>query len=284
MSTTLRRSTIEISDGSIHLIESGRADAEPILFLHGWPEDSSAWTGVMEQAGETHHCIAVDLPGIGGSSLAVPRGDKAYLATLVHELITRMGLRDVTLVGHDAGGMVAFAYLKQYQDLRRAVIMNTAIPGISPWEAVLTNPYVWHFAFHAIPALPETLVSHDIRAYFDYFYEAITPNPERITGEARRRYVNSYADPAALTQGFELYRTLPQDAADNTHTTEPIDTPTLYLRGAHEGGTLADYEHGLRTAGLTCLSTSVTRDSGHFSPEEQPELVWQAIAEHLATT
>jgi pimeloyl-ACP methyl ester carboxylesterase len=39
-------------------------------------------------------------------------------------------LQNVTLVGHDVGGMVVYAYLHTYPDeLRRAVIMNVAVPG-----------------------------------------------------------------------------------------------------------------------------------------------------------
>jgi hypothetical protein len=37
---------------------------------------------------------------------------------------------------------------------------------------VLANPYIWHFAFHAIPGLPERLVQGNQRAYFDYFFDA----------------------------------------------------------------------------------------------------------------
>ena len=37
--------------------------------------------------------------------------------------------------------------------------MNTVVPGLGPWEDLLANPRVWHFALHQIPGLPETLVS-----------------------------------------------------------------------------------------------------------------------------
>jgi pimeloyl-ACP methyl ester carboxylesterase len=42
-----------------------------------------------------------------------------------------MGLVDVTLVGHDVGGMVTFAYLHRHRDLARAVIANPVVPGIA---------------------------------------------------------------------------------------------------------------------------------------------------------
>jgi pimeloyl-ACP methyl ester carboxylesterase len=282
MSTTLHHTQVPISDGTIHVVESGPVSADPIIFLHGWPEDWSAWTRIMELAGDEYRCIALDLPGVGDSRLVSPRGDKFYLAGLIHELMTALDLKNVTLVGHDAGGMVAFAYLKRFLNLRSAVIMDTVIPGIPPWESVLANPYIWHFAFHAIPALPEKLVQNNVRAYFDYFYDAISANPEAIPGPARNRYAASYTDPAALTQGFEFYRAFRTDASDNNRSTAEIFTPTLYLRGGSEGGNLADYATGLRNAGLTNLNTGTIDGAGHFAPEEAPKQIWKAITSHLA--
>ena len=78
--TEWRHYDVPVSDGAIHVAESGPADAEAIVFLHGWPEDWSAWTGVIELARGEYRCLAIDLPGIGQSSLQKPRGDSAYLA------------------------------------------------------------------------------------------------------------------------------------------------------------------------------------------------------------
>lgn len=284
MSTTFRHLQVPVSGGSIHAVASGPSDASPIVFLHGWPQDSSAWAEVMHAAGDEHHCIALDLPGIGGSSLSVPRGDKAYLAGLIHELIVALDLRDVTLVGHDAGGMIVYSYLRLFDDLRAAAILDTVIPGVPPWESVLANPYIWHFAFHSIPDLPEALVHGRQRPYFDYFYDAISANPSAITDEARERYAASYSEQSALTQGFELYRSLRADAEQNARSTGTISTPVLYLRGDREGGNIHDYADGFRGVGLDTLTTRIVEGSGHFAPEESPAEVWAAISSQLLRT
>ena len=66
------------------------------------------------------------------------------------------------------------------------------IPGIDPWEQVLRNPYLWHFAFHSIPELPELLVQGH-----------------------QSEYAKAYATDSALPAGLNWYRTFPQDAATN---------------------------------------------------------------------
>jgi len=213
--------------------------------------------------------------------VAKPRGNKFWLAPTVHELLRERDLHDVTLVGHDIGGMVAFAYLKQFSDLGHAVIMDTVLPGLAPWERVLANPNIWHFAFHNVPELPEQLVSGKVKVYFDYFYEAIAVRKDAITEEARGRYVASYSDITALTQGFQFYRTFRQDALDNTRVQKPILTPTLYLRGSAESGDIEDYREGLAAGGVRNLTTKLIEGAGHFAPEETPARVWAAISAHM---
>jgi pimeloyl-ACP methyl ester carboxylesterase len=43
---------------------------------------------------------------------------------VVHELGGSLVLTGLTLVGHDIGGMVTYAYLREYSDLSRAVILD----------------------------------------------------------------------------------------------------------------------------------------------------------------
>jgi hypothetical protein len=48
-----------------------------------------------------------------------------------------------------------------------------------------------HFAFNAVPKLPELLVQGRVAAYFDFFLVTITTNPAVITPEARRIYAEA---------------------------------------------------------------------------------------------
>ncbi|WP_316528586.1 alpha/beta fold hydrolase [Kitasatospora brasiliensis] len=103
-----------IGDLALHVVESGPAEGRPFLFPHGRPESWRTWLGVMTAAGGEARTIAVDLPGIGGSSGAVEGGSKRRPAEVVQALVRRLGLTGTTLVGHDAGGMAAYAYLRRF--------------------------------------------------------------------------------------------------------------------------------------------------------------------------
>jgi pimeloyl-ACP methyl ester carboxylesterase len=255
----------------IHVVEGGVTDAPALLFLHGWPQSSAAFERVMEHLADELHVIAIDLPGIGASTRPPAHGDKRHLADIVAGLISKLSVRDVTLVGHDVGGMIAYACVRAHRELlARTAILNTVIPGIDPWQQVIANPRIWHFAFHGVPALPELLVAGHEAAYFDYFFDAIAATPSAIDRAARDRYVAAYQRAGALHTGFEWYRALERDAHDNEATRDPVDTPALYVRGDRESGDLASYAHGLREAGLGALQTAEIADCGHFSADEQP--------------
>jgi len=184
------------------------------------------------------------------------------------------------VAGHDVGGQIVFALLRDHPEiLSGAVIMDVVIPGVAPWEKVIRNPRIWHFAFHAVPALPETLVSGHQSAYFDFFFNVLSKDGASIADDAREIYARAYSRPESLQAGFGWYRAFPEDAEANAKWAgKPIAVPVLYLRGAAEPGEIGDYVDGLRAAGLSKVVGDIIADSGHFVADENPE----ALAIRLA--
>ncbi|TPI66214.1 alpha/beta hydrolase [Mesorhizobium sp. B3-1-3] len=263
---------VEVEGLAIAIREAGPFDAPGLLLLHGWPQSSYAFEAVIDRLAENQHVVAPDLPGIGGSYDAPGTGEKRYLARLIRGLIGACGLRQVIVAGHDVGGQIVFALLRDLpEELSGAVIMNVVVPGVAPWENVIRNPHIWHFAFHAIPALPEMLVGGQERAYFDFFFDILSKEKTAIPAEARDIYAKAYSRPESLKAGFDWYRAFAEDAKVNSRPSAmPITTPVLYLRGSAESGDIADYLDGLRSAGLSRVEGDIIADSGHFAADENP--------------
>lgn len=275
-----RHRQLDVDGLSIHVAEAGEPGRPAAFFVHGWPESWSAFERVMAALSSDAHVIAMDLPGIGASVTSPPWSDKRTLATYVHGIMERLALHGVTLVGHDVGGMIVYAYVRaSLGRVDRAVIMNTAIPGVDPWPEVKQNPHIWHFGFHAVPTLPEMLVAGHQGPYFDFFYDRLAANPAAVTDEARETYADAYARTHALRAGFDWYRAFEQDERDNAEAGRGTDdTPLLYLRGEQDPGLgLERYVSGLGAAGMTNVRGGVIEGSGHFAPDEQPERVASAI-------
>lgn len=277
---SFRHHSVIVNDSALHVVEAGDPDGRPFLLVHGWPESWHTWRSVMGLASARVRAIAFDLPGIGESAGAATDGSKRELADTVHGLISALNLRDVTLVGHDIGGMVVYSYLRRHRDIARAVIMNVAVPGIEPWDEVIRDPYIWHFGFHATPELPERLVQGRQEEYFGFFYDVNSPDPAKITPEARAAHVSAYSTDQALTAGFSWYRAFQRDAEENKAAAEqpPVSTPLLYLRGEHERGDIDTLAKGIRAAGVTHLEHEVIPGAGHFAQEDAPAHVWRLMA------
>lgn len=273
---------IPVGESSLHIVEAGQKHSESLIFLHGWPEDWTEWRRIMEQGCKTHHVVALDLPGIGESDGAVPSGEKVVLANIIHQAIQALGIGTYFIVGHDAGAMVAYTYLRTFTtEIKGAILLSSVIPGIEPWSKVLTNPFIWHFAFHSTPKLPEILVMGKQRIYFDHFFDLLTKDHSAIDDVARAHYASAYGSPQALQSGFDWYRAFAKDAQANGKETSKIDTPLLYLRGEFEGGDMDEYVNGFYAVGIRSVTTARIPGSGHFTPEENPDAVWAEIARFI---
>lgn len=281
--SAFRRRQVAVDNLLVHVVERGDAARPATLFLHGWPQDWSAFEQVMLAMGEGRHLVAIDLPGIGLSEGGLPTNDKRTIARCVRRLVDVLHLNEVTLVGHDTGAQVVFAYLHLFaDDLSRAVMMNAAVPGVDPWSQVVRNPKVWHFGFHGVPELPELLVAGHQERYFDHFFNLLSARRDGVTAAARTHYVKAYERPLALRTGFEWYRSFEQDERDNVQTRDhKVDTPVLYLRGQREAGLVDDYLKGLRAAGLQNVRGGLISNAGHFAPDEQPGAVAEAVGRFI---
>jgi pimeloyl-ACP methyl ester carboxylesterase len=279
--TVIRHRQVPAGSASIHVAEAGPDEGPAYLLVHGWPESWRTWRDLMALAGRTSRVVAVDLPGIGGSRRGADEGSKVAIARVLRGLVESLSLGDLTLVGHDIGGMVVYAYLREFTDLPRAVIMDVPVPGVDPWNDFVREPFLWHFALHAVPGLPELLTEGKQEAYFGYFYDLLSAHQAIPSPACRAEQAAAYAGPGALAAGFDWYRAFPADAEHNARAAKgaAAAAPLLSLRGSRErGGDAGRYADGFRRAGVARVESVTIEGSGHFPQEESPERTWAAIS------
>ena len=287
-SISLRRKMDRIKLAShgveIALQATGAASRPALLLLHGWPHSHVLYDPVIHALSERFFVLAQDLPDIGESRGAPRSSEKTVLADVLLAAAEQAGGRDIIVAGIDVGGMIAFAAARDHGPrIRGAVVINTVVPGLDPWEKLLADPRIWHFAFHAIPELPETMVQGRQRPYFDYFINALAGDSKLVTEDYRASFAEAYARPEALKAGFDWYRTLAADAKHNGQT-KVIETSMLYLRGDADGRSPDDYLPGLRKAGVRELTSAVLKGSGEFAPLEAPKAFVEALMNFATQT
>jgi pimeloyl-ACP methyl ester carboxylesterase len=96
---------IELSAGTIDY-EDTSGDGPTLVLLHGLLMDASLWDDVIADLSVDHRCVAPTLP-LGAHRHPMHADADLSLrgiARLVAELLDRLDLHDVTLVGNDTGG------------------------------------------------------------------------------------------------------------------------------------------------------------------------------------
>ena len=93
------------NSGDIDLYYEDHGSGQPVVLIHGFPLNSASWekqTPVLLDAG--YRVIAYDRRGFGNSSQPTTGYNYTTFTEDLHLLITRLGLREIVLVGFSMGG------------------------------------------------------------------------------------------------------------------------------------------------------------------------------------
>jgi 2-hydroxymuconate-semialdehyde hydrolase len=124
---------VQVGEVTFHVVESGPAEATPIMWLHGSGPGANAstnWEWQLGELGDEFHNIAPDMIGFGRSTHpdAPPVGLKAFTELRVRtllDLLDELGLERVALVGNSMGGIVSLSLaLAAPERVERMVLMG----------------------------------------------------------------------------------------------------------------------------------------------------------------
>lgn len=121
------------------LIEKGAG--QPLVFLHGIGGNAETWTHQLDTCAHHHHCIALDLPGYGGSE-SLPQMTFPALARWLYDLLVQHDLDQPILVGHSIGGMIIQQYLADYPDGAKAAVLYATSPAFGPKDGKWQRKFI----------------------------------------------------------------------------------------------------------------------------------------------
>lgn len=248
-----------------------------ILLIHGWPQTSYQFRKVvplLTQAG--YRVIVPDNRGTGDSSkpMNLAGYSKVNLATDLHSLVhDHLKIqKEIHVVGHDIGGMIAHAYATCFPNDTATVIWGECpLPGTKFYQEIKGSPQVFHFNFHQMLDLPEQLVAGRERAYLKHFYDKLSYNAAAITPEDLDYYASLYAQPGGIRASINVYRLFEQDAQDNAETREKggkSKVRCLTLNGSESFLKKAAAEEAAEF--YDDFQTAEVEDAMHYIAEENP--------------
>jgi pimeloyl-ACP methyl ester carboxylesterase len=264
-SVAMSHNTVRVNGVNYHYVLSGSGPA--VVLLHGWPTTWFHWVRVIPRLAERYTVVAPDLRGLGLTEQTESGYDKRTVAEDIYELVRHLGHDRAYIVGHDIGGMVAFALAHEHPEIvRKLVILDVPIPGLVIWEQ--SQRRLWHLGFHQVPDLPEALVSGNVRTYLRYFFTFNVYDRTTIDENEIEEYVRAYSQPGALRAGFAYYRAFGEDVqANEVYARTKLQMPILAL-----GGALTTGEGTLRQLQPVAENAQggVIEGSGHWLAAEQP--------------
>ena len=136
-----RARTVMLNGHEFWYLDSG--DGPAVLFIHGLTGSHRNWAHLVDTVNTDHRVLVPDLFGHGASSK--PMGDYslgAHAATL-RDLLDRLGVDRVTLVGHSFGGGIAMQFCYLFPErVERLVLVSSGGLGrsVSPLLRSATLP------------------------------------------------------------------------------------------------------------------------------------------------
>jgi haloalkane dehalogenase len=261
-------------------VETGPADGEPVLLLHGEPSWSFLYRKVMPVLADAGlRAIAADLAGFGRSDKPAQVSDHSYARHVewIRALaFDRLDLRGLTLVGQDWGGLIGLRLVAEHPDrFARVVASNTGLPtGDQPM------PDVWLRFREVVRTASALSVSRLIQSGCQ------TPLPPAVLAAYEAPFPDQ-AFAAAVRAMPELVPTYPQDPASEANRAawrrlSAWDKPFLVAfsdRDPITGSMAPVLERAV--PGAAGIEHPVLTGAGHFLQEDAGERLGAVIAEFV---
>ncbi|WP_119355237.1 alpha/beta fold hydrolase [Azohydromonas sediminis] len=273
----------------------GRADAPPLVLLHGFPQTHAMWHRVARRLAPHFRLVLPDLRGYGDSA-KLPGGadhaaySKRALAADVVALMRSLGHARFDVAGHDRGGRVAHRLaLDHPQAVARLAVIDIA-PTLDMYAATdmafARAYYHWFFLIQPAP-LPERLIGADPRFYLHAKLGGWgSGGLAHLEPRALAEYERCFARADAIHAMCEDYRAsagidLEHDRASRA-AGEKIACDLLVLWG--ERGVVRRLFDPLALWRAQCAGTvgGHAMPAGHFIPEERPAETAQALLDFFA--
>jgi haloalkane dehalogenase len=148
----------------------GAGSGATVLFVYGNPTSSFLWRRVLPGLAGSARCLAVDLIGMGRSGKPDLDYGFADHAAYLEGFADELGLRDVTVVGHDWGAVLGLDLLRRRPDVvGRLAICEGHLHPFGGWAEMGPGASEL-FARLRTPGLGDRLVLQE-----NFFIEQVLP-------------------------------------------------------------------------------------------------------------
>jgi pimeloyl-ACP methyl ester carboxylesterase len=259
------------------------SSGEPVIFLHGFPETSHAWTEVMAALErEGYACLAPDQRGYspGARPAEVERYTLPRLAHDVIALADALGFGRFHLVGHDWGAAVGWTVLRSHAP-RVVSWCALSLPHLASYAAGFADPDQRQKSQYIQRCVVPGLVEQDLS---QNDFALLKQEWNRHCPDKADEYTSIFSQPGALTATLAYYRANFDETGLPGADFAPFDvkTPSLTIWGNRDPA-VGSAATRLEKAMMKGPYRFVELDAGHrLAHERRADVIGELLAHFRA--
>lgn len=272
----------DVLGSRMHYADEGDKNADPILLLHGNPTSSYLWRNVIPHLTAYGRVIAPDLIGMGKSD----KPDIEYRISdhveYLEGFISKLGLKNITLVIHDWGSALGFHYAMRHQSNVKGIAFMEGIVNVAKIND-MKPPARQIFKLFRAPVVGKLLIQNG-----NFFVNKLLPMSvsRKLTKAEMKHYRAPFTTVASRKPLYRFPNEIPFDG-------KPVDTHEMVksYRAALEQSplpklllwfkpgaliskqTVAELEKALPNLKAVFAGTGI-----HFVQEDEPARIGQEVA------
>ena len=267
---------------TLRFVEWGRADAPPIILLHGLRSYAMTWELAARRLSAHFRMIALDQRGRGDSDWEPERNyyTHAYVEDL-EALVAHLGIDSFVLIGHSLGGANALVYAARHPERVRALVIEDIGPGSSSSTEGAKR------IVHEIESTPSRFDNWEAARRF---WRSKRPDISEAALDSRVEYtLKQDANGAVVWKydaegiGFarlELARR-PELSVDLWPAVDSIRCPTLVIRGDRSDFLPRSTVQAMCRRNPNMTSSEI-RDAGHYVHDDNGDAFVVVLGDFLA--
>lgn len=314
MNTALKHSYATVNNLRYHLVSCG--DGPLVLFTHGFPESWYSWRNQLPALAEAgYRAVAVDMPGYGDSDKpeAVERYNQVAISDDMAAIADSLGYDTFVSVGHDWGAPTAWHTALRFPERVRAVVgMSIPYGGRAPGPSIegfkrLFSDCFFYMLYFQTPGVAETELEADIPRFLRSFWWSCSvegkggfdtskvsadkglfdamPDPQRLPAfidPEEADYYRQEFEKNGLRGPLNYYRNLDRNwELSESYKEATVTQPAMFLYGDCDPIPFVGGDFKRMHNNFPRLQTHLIENCGHWTQQEQPEIVNQHLISFL---
>jgi len=252
---------LEIDGRALSYVRQGEAPGPALVLLHFFGGSSRSWRAVMDRLPPDLTCVAVDLPGFGGSDPPEPGCTVESQAAAVEALLDRLGLGPRVVVGHSMGGKIALVLAaRRPEQVPGLVLVAASPPGPEPGDEAERR---------------RLLASYGQREAMEALVRRITHRP--LDPEAFRTAVEDHLQASERAWSWWLQHGVQEDLQPRIG---QVRASTLLLSGGADPVFRPELPRMVADL-LSHARQTTLPEIGHLPPLEAPDALCAALREEV---